>query len=180
MKNKNGFTLIELLSTLIILGIIATIAIQAYNMLIVKNDDSKYDYYWSFVEKASDLYFDARKVNMITGECLSVNYQTLVDKDYLKEEGVTCTGNIILRKEKNKYVYDDTNIVCKSNNKIVKEKGEVEAVCPVTEIFTFDDNYQRLSDIATTMTASIDKWNKNCNNYRCLAKSKWRVCSNIN
>ena len=44
MKRKNGFTLIELLSTLIILGIIATIAIQAYNMLIVRNDDSKYDY----------------------------------------------------------------------------------------------------------------------------------------
>lgn len=158
-KNRKGFTLIELLSTLIILGIIATIAIQAYNMLILRNDNSKYNYYWSFVEKGADLYFDARKVNMITGECLSVNYQTLVDKDYLKEEGVTCTGNIILKKENKKYVYDDTNLECKSNDKIVKEKGSVEAVCPVTEIFTFDDNYERLNDIATTMTSSIDKWN---------------------
>ena len=158
MKKKNGFTLIELLSTLTILGIIATIAIQSYNTLIVRNDDSKYNYYWNFVEKASDLYFDARKVNMIDGECLSVNYQALVDKDYLKEEGVTCTGNIILRKQNKKYVYDDTNIECKSNNKIVKQKGAVEAVCPVTQVFTFDDNYERLNDIATTMTASIDKW----------------------
>ena len=158
MKNKDGFTLIELLSTLIILGIIATIAIQSYNTLIIKNDDSKYNYYWKFIEKASDLYFDAGKNNMIDGECLSVNYQTLVDKDYLKEEGVTCTGNIILKKENKKYVYDDTNIECKSNNKIVKEKGEIEAVCPVTQVFTFDDNYERLNDIATTMTSNIDKW----------------------
>lgn len=159
MKNKNGFTLIELLSTLIILGIIATIAIQSYNMLVIKNDNSKYKYYWNFIEKASDLYFDARKINMISGECLSVNYQALVDKDYLKEEGVTCTGNIILRKQNKKYVYDDTNLECKSNDKIVKEKGAVEAVCPVTGAFTFDNNYERVNDIATPMTASIDKWN---------------------
>ena len=159
MKNKNGFTLIELLSTLIILGIIATIAIQSYNMLVIKNDNSKYKYYWNFIEKASDLYFDARKINMIPGECFSVNYQALVDKDYLKEEGVTCTGNIILRKQNKKYVYDDTNLECKSNNKIVNEKVAVEAVCPVTGAFTFDDNYERANDIATPMTASIDKWN---------------------
>lgn len=71
MKKKNGFTLIELLSTIIILGIVATIAIQAYNMLILRNDDSKYKYYWNFIEKASDLYFDARKTSMIDGECFS-------------------------------------------------------------------------------------------------------------
>ena len=88
----------------------------------------------------------------------NVFHQELVDKNYLKEEGLTCTGNIILKKQNKKYIYDDTNIECRSNKKIVKEKGKVEAICPVTESFVFDDNYERLNNIATNMTASIDKW----------------------
>lgn len=157
-KNKKGFTLIELLSTLVILGIIATIAIQTYNILIVKNDDSKYTYYRDFIEKGADLYFDAKKINMVSGECLSVNYQTLVDKNYIKEEGVTCTGNIILRKDGKKYIYDDSNLECKSNGKVVKKKGDTEAICNANQIFTFDENYERLKNIAPQMAHNEDKW----------------------
>ena len=120
--NKKGFTLIELLSTVVIFGIIITIAVQSYDVLISKNDESKYKYYWNLIEKAADLYFDAKKSTMIDGDSLSVNYQVLVDRNYLKEDGITCNGNIILKKQGKKYNYYDNNLECSSNGKVIKER----------------------------------------------------------
>jgi len=126
--NKKGFTLIELLSVLVVLGIVVTIAIQSYGVLIKDNDESKYTYYLDLMKYGADLYLENKKDGMIDGGCLSVNYQTLVDKNLVKEEDVECEGKLLLIRNKRKYTYDDSLLKCKtkSGHKVLKDVTTTE------------------------------------------------------
>lgn len=124
--NKKGFTLIELLSTLVILGIITTIAVQTYFVLVKNNDESKYTYYEELVRNGADLYFESQKYYLSSGECLTVTYQTLLDGNYIKEEDVTCDPNgvIQLKMVGKKATYNLDNLSCTSG-RFVKEASSV-------------------------------------------------------
>lgn len=129
---RNGFTLIELLATLVILGIVATVAVQSYFVLIKNNDESKYNYYLDLIKVGADLHLESKKDAMEDGGCLSVNYQTLVTKNFVKEEDITCTGNLILRRNKKRYDYDDSLLRCtvKSSGKVLKDvTGAMDPNC---------------------------------------------------
>lgn len=132
MKN-NGFTLIELLSVLVITGIIMGISIQSYRVLTNRNNETKYEYYLESMKKSADLFLESRKDKMASGSCLSVNYQTLVTKGLLKEENITCTGYLQLKKNGRKYTYDVTALECKNEKgTVLKEKtANVNASCTV-------------------------------------------------
>lgn len=155
-RNVKGFTLIELLVVLVILGIISTISVQVYDVILENSNKSKYNYYYKFIKKGVDLYLDAKKSTMNSGECASVDYQVLVNKDYLKEEDVKCSGNIILRKEKNNFKYDDSNLECKISGKIIKQKESVEAVCNQKVKIIFDNNYEVKKNIVSDSNSDND------------------------
>ncbi len=131
---KNGFTLIELLSVLVILGIISTIAIQTYNVLIKTNDETKYTYYYDLVKLGADLYLESRKNYLEDGSCYSVKYSTLVERNLVKEEGVVCEGTLLLSRSGKKFTYDDALLACKTKEgKVLKEKGTTTKVCTATD-----------------------------------------------
>ena len=60
---------------------------------------------------------------MENGGCLRLEYQTLLQKNLIKEEDVTCTGSLLLRRHGKRYDYDDSLLSCKtkSGNKVLKE-----------------------------------------------------------
>lgn len=126
---RNGFTLIELLSAVVILGIVAVIAVQSYYVLIKNNDESKYQYYWDIVKAGVDLHLEAKLNAMEDGDCYGLEYKTLVEKNFIKEEDIVCEGTLFLRKNGRRYDYDDTALSCrtKSSNKVLKEAQSVDS-----------------------------------------------------
>ncbi len=117
---KNGFTLIELLASLVILGIVTTVAIQSYFVLSKNNDESKYNYYYEMIKVGADLFLENRKDSMESGKCYSVSYQTLVDKNFVKEEDITCTGDLMIRRDIRRYDYYDEALKCSIKSKAGK------------------------------------------------------------
>ena len=129
---KNGFTLIELLSAVTILGIIMAVSVQTYFMLRRDNKQKKTDYYVQIIEKSADLFFEVKKHGMEDGDCYSVKYETLVQRNFLKEEDITCSGSLLIRKNKRAYQYDNSLLSCKlkKNNEVVKTAtGTMDASC---------------------------------------------------
>lgn len=130
MKQK-GFTLIELLVVLVIMGIVLIVAIQSYQNITMNSNETKYRYYEESMKTAAELLLEGPKKYMKDGECFSISYQKLIDSGKLKEEKITCTGHVQLKKNGNKYIYDMSNLECKNENDLLlKEKtAEVSAVC---------------------------------------------------
>lgn len=131
MMKKQGFTLIELLVVLVVMGIVLVVVTQSYQNITANSNETKYKYYEDSMKTAAELLLEGHKKSMNDGDCISISYQKLVDSGKLKEEKITCTGFVQLKKNGNKFTYDMANLACKNENDLVlKEKtAEVSAVC---------------------------------------------------
>lgn len=131
MKNR-GFTLIELLVTLVIIGIISVIAMQSYEKVTGRSKEEKYVYYRDAMKTAADLLLEGRKKDMVSGSCIAISYQKIVDSGKLKEEGVTCEGSLVLNKTGKKFNYDDGNLECKNENNVsIKKRTKDISGCAI-------------------------------------------------
>ena len=102
-KTKKAFTLVEMLVVIVIIGIVLAIAIPNVANVISGNQKNLYQTHMKIVEEATNLFVNQYKGQLTndSASCFQVNYQTLLQKDLIKETKVFCTGNIILTKSGN-------------------------------------------------------------------------------
>lgn len=114
--NKKGFTLVELLGTIVILGILSTIAIVSMTKVLESSHKKYYDTQVKLLQSAGQTYFSDHKAELptINFGIKKVGLDTLIDQgyinkivDYNKEE---CYPNksyvTVTRYGPSKYVYD--------------------------------------------------------------------------
>lgn len=128
INNKKGFTMVELLATIVILGILSSMAIVAVTKVIVKSKDTKMIQQKNSLEMAAKSYLEANRDRLPKGigeERIIYAYE-LKDANYLKEKikdssGQDCTGSSDTKKSyvkvykysKTEYTYT-TILHCKS------------------------------------------------------------------
>lgn len=134
---QKGFTLIELLATLVIMGIVMVLAVQTYQNITSNSNETKYEYYKKIIIDATELVLESRKSIMKSGECFSVSYQDLVDKEKVKEDDITCTGSIQLTKNGKKFIYNDANLACENKNGVVlkESSANVDSTCITVNVY---------------------------------------------
>ena len=136
IKNNKGFTMLELLATVTILGILTTLAIQAYGKYIYKTEEKAYDFLASSAISATEEYL------MDHQNITEVDIDTLVEKQYLesaKDPGNkerSCTGTVkvaeieatdLKKLDKNEFI---VNLCCsKKNIKYTKDGKQEIASC---------------------------------------------------
>lgn len=125
--NKKGFTLIEMLIVLLIIAIVMVVAIPAVRNLVYNSNETKYEQLETMVMEAIKLYVNDYRGELANsvGDCFSVSYSSLINKGYIEEEDIHCTGNIIVdRRENSGYEYE-LYLTCKNDNgKVVHETLE--------------------------------------------------------
>ena len=116
-KKKEGFTLIELLTVLVIIGIVLMIAIPSVSKLMYNQNEKKLKALIDAALKASNVYIDEYKSGFIEShDKYNFTYETLLGKNYVKEEDIKCSGTIqATRKKGNNYTYK-AYLMCKDKN----------------------------------------------------------------
>ena len=111
---NKAFTLIELLVVIIITGIVLTIAIPSVMKLMNSNSTQAYDIHMKVIKSATELYSIKNKgaMNIITeGDCYTLSYNELKESQDIKEEEITCDGEIYILKTNKGYDYQ-YNLTC--------------------------------------------------------------------
>lgn len=118
---KKGFTLIELLTVVVILGIVITLAVPILRNLTYNNAEKEYQYLQKEVHEAAKLYAKNYRGELQNenASCFNIPYETLLKEGLIEEEGVTCTGNVILEKRSNSGYNYKYYLTCKD------ETGEI-------------------------------------------------------
>ena len=104
MKNK-GFTMVELLATILILGILMTIAIGAYSRYRERASRDAYKTLSKSAANAAENYF---MDNLNNDKTVTVDLQTLVDEEYLEslkdpwDKEKECKGIVVREEESTK------------------------------------------------------------------------------
>ena len=117
MKSKqSGFTLVEIITAIVILGIILTVSIGAYNQVTKNVRETEYENKIKQIELASEKW--AEENNLSSPTTISVDY--LIENNYLKADEI--------KKGENFYYnpVNDQNIKCNTINLEIKNTS-VEA-----------------------------------------------------
>lgn len=112
---KQGFTLIELLATLVILGIISSIAVMSYSHYINHTKDESYETAEKSMKAAAEsflTYCNSANLNLpdecviipSAGESVSISLDTLVKNGFMesvKDQSINklCQGNVTITNE---------------------------------------------------------------------------------
>ena len=102
--NKKAFTIIELLVVIVLLALIAIIMVPRVSKLVENQGKEAYDVHKKLIKTALDLYTSRHQGdfnNYNEGNCLILNYSELITDGVLKEDKVTCNGQITLTKKNN-------------------------------------------------------------------------------
>jgi len=113
MKRKLGFTLIEMLIVIVIIGVILAIAIPSVVKLVERNSKDAYNVHMKLINSSTELFVLKNKGLFNTNAtCYKMSYDTLKNKTDLKEDKITCKGDIIIYKTNINYRYE-YNLTCK-------------------------------------------------------------------
>ena len=87
-KGNKGFTLVELLATIVILGILSSMAIAGVSVLIKKAKNSEEEANAKVIQMAAESYLQANKDNAprSIGECTTVSAADLKNKKFLTDD----------------------------------------------------------------------------------------------
>lgn len=87
-KGNKGFTLVELLATIVILGILSSMAIAGVSVLIKKAKNSEEEANAKVIQMAAESYLQANKDNAprSIGECTTVSVADLKNKKFLTDD----------------------------------------------------------------------------------------------
>lgn len=87
-KGNKGFTLVELLATIVILGILSSMAIAGVSVLIKKAKNSEEEANAKVIQMAAESYLQANKDNAprSIGECTTVSVVDLKNKKFLTDD----------------------------------------------------------------------------------------------
>lgn len=87
-KGNRGFTLVELLATIVILGILSSMAIAGVSVLIKKAKNSEEEANAKVIQMAAESYLQANKDNAprSIGECTTVSVVDLKNKKFLTDD----------------------------------------------------------------------------------------------
>ncbi len=82
------------------MGLVMVIAIPSVRNLTYNNSQKKYRIHEKIVHEAAKVYAKNYRgeFNNETAECFNIPYQALIDEELIEEEGITCSGSVILRK----------------------------------------------------------------------------------
>ena len=135
LLNKRAFTLIEMLVVVVILGVVLAIAIPAVSNLASGNRQKMYQVHMNIVEEKTKLFIDQHKgeLRSMSATCFQVNYQNLLNQDFIVESDVHCSGSIIITKSGNgKSFSSDYYLSCvDKNNDSIHESTSVPTGCTV-------------------------------------------------
>lgn len=147
---KKAFTLIELLVVIVIMGIILVIAIPSVMKLMTSNSRQAYDIHMKTVESATSLYAVKNKGVLdidVVGECYKLSYDELKKSQDIKEEEITCDGDIYIFKTNKDYDYQ-YNLTCTDKKgREYSKKEENNISCTV-----FDDSFIAESNLLESLT----------------------------
>lgn len=141
---KKGFSMIELLATIVILGIISTIAIVSYTKYIERAKQQKDKQNEATIIAAAKAYLNANvdEKPKTIGESKKITLHTLRENHYLKEDiknskDESCMENSYVYVYKNGYTsYSYKGILYCGNDQV---KPEEELPKPVVKDFNFSD-----------------------------------------
>ena len=82
------------------MGLVMVIAIPSVRNLTYNNSQKKYRIHEKIVDEAVKLYVKNYRgeFNNETADCFNIPYQALLDEELVEEEGITCSGSVIVRK----------------------------------------------------------------------------------
>ncbi len=121
--NKKGFTLVELLVTMVILGIVTTMAWPVVTRIQENNMLTKYEKYGDAAVAAAKIYVDSYEEDLFyyeddvteatqnAGQCAFISYLDLKEHSLLKpfeSKGLTCASKytfVLVKRVKGKYTY---------------------------------------------------------------------------
>ena len=162
--NKKGFTLMEMIVTMLLIGIVITIAIPAVRNLTYNSGSKKYNQMEKVIVEASKLYAASYQGELTNTsyECFNIPYSTLVKEELVEEEDITCSGQIILRKrEKVGYNYEPYLTCTDSKGKVVhEEKRPSSLVNCIGFSGNFKVEYALYNDEGYSNSYTIGNWEK--------------------
>ena len=133
--NRRAFTLIEMLVVVIVLGVILAIAIPSVSNLINQNRKKMYQVHMDIVEEKTQLFIDRYQGELESSNatCFQIDYQDLLDQDFITEQDVSCSGSIIINKAGNQKNFSaEYYLDCvDKNNDSLHESGNVPTGCTV-------------------------------------------------
>ena len=111
MKDKKGFTIIELLTTFIIMSLIASIGIIAYNAFLEKSEENYYHTIEGNLLLSGNSYFQDNRSELPVNSYASVPISRLIEQNYIEpikdKNGNLCSeGNVFIYQEDGKYNYE--------------------------------------------------------------------------
>lgn len=127
--NKKGFTLVEMIVVILLFGVIAVVAIPAVLKAMNTQNNEKYDTHMKLVEQALDLYAIRYKGDFDNNPNVTkykISYSQLKSNELVKENGISCYGNIYFNKKKNNTYEYEYYLTCtddKDGKKYVEKQG---------------------------------------------------------
>lgn len=95
MKNR-AFTLIEMLVVVIIIGIMFIVVVPNLTNVISNQNDKALKIHLDNLEQATKLYIFKNRGKVLSNSSYTLNYQTLINEDYISEADIKCCGNIVI------------------------------------------------------------------------------------
>ena len=131
--NRKAFTLIEMLVVVIVLGVILAIAIPSVRNLINQNRNRKYQVHMSIVEEKTKLFIDRYhgELESSSANCFQIDYQDLLDQDFITEQDVYCRGSIIIRKNSDDFEAEYYLSCVDQNDDSLHESSSVPTGCTI-------------------------------------------------